>query len=262
MNTLHTTPPTSPPAARGARAVALALVALLALTACETDDGPAGANDVEIFWTVAGGDCASAGLLNVRVDLIDRDGVAALTSLFLCGTGNALLREVPAGAYTLKIAGLDDRDVATYEGEDVAIDVAPAADPLRVVPPVELEVRRSEVELVWLFPGGAGCSFNRVREVQVAIWDQSIQAKVHDEVVACEFDIDSQPDRLDGERPAGLLVDGLVPRPVKVEIFALDGDGFRRFRGSSDLVDLLPGTTHRAEVTLAACGDSDTNPCQ
>ena len=78
----------------------------------------------------------------------------------------------------------------------------------------------------------------------------------------CDLDLAEQPLLPDGTRPSGLVVADLVPRPVRVEAFALDADGLRRATGMIAKIDLVPGGLHPVDIELYPCGGHANVGCQ
>ena len=235
---------------------ALTLVLLIAWTLPGCGEGAAtevGQNDVNIFWVVSGGRCVDAGIYNVDVEIIDADGVLYEQNRFLCANGYALFGDVPAGIYTVNIKGLDVANNQIYEAEPALVRVEEQPDPIQLLPPAELEVIRASFEINWVFASGQICSFEGVNEIDVAVWDQIIAQKVVGIRVDCDFDPKTQSPLVEGETPEGLLIDGLVPRPSRVELFGLDEQGQRIFFGSVGPFELTPGEVKNAKVTLAPC---------
>ena len=212
-----------------------------------------GQNDVNIYWVVSGGRCVDAGIYNVDIELIDADGVLYEQNRFLCANGVALFGDVPAGIYTVHIRGLDVANNEIYEAEPALVRVEEDPEPVQLLPPAELEVIRAAFEINWVFASGQICSFEGVEQIDVAVWDQIIAQKVVGLRVDCDFDPKTQNPLAEGESPEGLVIDGLVPRPSRIELFGLDEQGQRIFFGSVGPFELEPGEVKTAKVTLAPC---------
>ena len=240
---------------------ALALPLLL-VAACGGSEAGNQTNDLQIFWNVVGGRCVDAGVLNVQVELRDSGGDLYDTNRFLCSNGRATFPQVPTGTYEVILIGLDRQNEATYKAGPKRHTVEASEEPSELLPPLDLEIRRATLVVTWSFTIGRPCSFSGVEEVEVSIWDTAIEQQVVRVVSECDLDLKEQPLLPDGTRPMGLVVSDLVPRPVRVEAFALDSDGLRRAAGVLGEMSLNPGEVRNLDIELYPCGGHANVGCQ
>lgn len=149
--------------------------ALLGWASCGPEDSkPPGS--ISLQWRFGGKSCSDFGVVEVRVSVRkDKEDVLNPPPTFPCehGASGVVLEDVPAGTYTLALEGLTATGRADYQGIRNGVRVESGKETV-VSPPVNLELKKSEVLLNWEFLQGTGhCNGNRVQLVQVIVFDRA-----------------------------------------------------------------------------------------
>ncbi len=237
-------------------------VAVLSMTATACAEDAAGFGSASIEWSVQGKRCDTAGIVMVRVDLI-QDGTLVISESASCGNEKLLLEEVPEGVYDVMVYGLNKDSLKIYQGEFPGLRVRPGSVPATTPEKIPLVVIKGELKLMWILPTNKPCSGNDILKVEATLW------RGVDVLRTVEFYCDPGSVTLTKDEAAILaesmvaFADGwmvfsdLVPGEIAVNLFGVSKEGKRTAYGE-ETVEVPIGNDVEVEVPLTACQD----PCQ
>lgn len=220
---------------------ACGLAALVALSACDEADAP---GSLTVAWRTGQSACDEVGVVRVRAELYRFDSAdAAARADADCRAGTATLADVPAGEYTLRLAGLDDDGCWTHEASDPRVRVPAGGN--ASLEPLPLLRRQRPLRVRWPFANELDCQGNGVEQVLVKVEVEDLFSAEYPFVCpGLAADID------DPNRPRGRTT---------VQVRGYDGSGRAVAEGSIELPPSVYLTDPcapaiEARVELSACG--------
>ena len=144
---------------------------------------------MELRWRISAINktCSEAGIRNVLVELLYEGGVA-LTDVRGCDEGSAEITGITPGTYSLRITGLDPQDRSIYRSASTSVTIRAGA--LTQVGWVQLDRMPATLEVFWVFANGRLCSFNKVREVEIWVWDFEEEKEVSSrQAYPCDYEL-------------------------------------------------------------------------
>lgn len=220
---------------------ALGLAALAVFGACDQPDEP---GDLTVTWRTGQSACDDVGVVRVRAELYRFDSADAAARVAEdCRAGAATFDDVPAGEYTLRLAGLDEDGCWTHEASDPRVSVP--AGSRATLEPLPLLRRQRPLRVRWPFANELDCQGNGVEQVLVKVQVEDLFSAEYPFVCpGLAADID------DPARPRGRTT---------VEIRGYDGSGRAVAEGSVELPPSVYLTDPcapaiEARVELSSCG--------
>ena len=244
------------------KALFIVVMALFSILAQACAEEAAGFGSVQVSWTITGSQCGTAGIVLVRVDLV-QEGTPIVSESAPCSGGSKiLLEDVPEGVYDVIVTGLDKDSRKIYQGSMEGLRVRAGAEPVQTGS-IPVVVIKGELKLMWILPTAKPCSGNDISKVEATLW------RGVDVVRTVEFYCDpgavalSKPEQAILDQANVAFEDGwmvfreLVPGELRVNLFGLSDDGLRTAFGE-DTVEVPIGNDVELEVLLSKCQD----PCQ
>ena len=129
------------------------LAPLLALSAFLPGCSPEGTGDADVQWSVGlTGSCSQASLGYVTAWLETRDGILVARQDAPCDAYSVRFRDVPVGAYRVRLAGFDEEEVEAYGATFSDLGIQEGLEPSSYL--VRLAPRPGSIDLAWFFRGG------------------------------------------------------------------------------------------------------------
>lgn len=131
--------------------------------------------DVTVNFDMGGQSCTAAGVDNVAVQILDDDRVIAAQNV-PCIDGRATFTDMPVGAYTVTIEGIDGNGEVLFNKAGVTltldgVDDDEADDDILDDISVSLDALLATVTVPFTFPDGATCAQLGVQNVDIQIID-------------------------------------------------------------------------------------------
>jgi len=207
----------------------------------------AGAGSVRVFWVVAGSTCSDAGVASVRIFVEDSEGTSVVSRPIVQSCANGLegvvVRDVPAGSWTVRIEGLDVEARTFLEGTRGDVQVGSGRE-TKVSPAIQLSLISSRVRLVWKFENGDLCSTNGVDWVEVNVF-KGLEGQIDSKTWTCEPEV-VHPD-------GGVILSDLPSNAeLTFHVFGLTPTEVRTFKGAGK-IQTVPGELQTLKLDLIAC---------
>ncbi len=221
---------------------ATAPLALAATLAAACDPVPQ-TGTLQVAWRTGQSACDEAGVARVRAELFGYQSVEpAASDEAPCTDGALTLADVPAGDFSLRLAGLDGDGCFTHEAFAPQVEVP--AGGVASVEALPLLRRKRPLHVRWPFANELDCQGNGVEQVVVAVEVEDLYSKSF--AVVCPglaYDV------VDPELPRGRLT---------VSVTGLDDRGTAVARGmlelpASSFVDEPCAPVIEARVSLTPC---------
>lgn len=187
----------------------------LSLGACGDDAADLPPGNLALSWLVGTSNCAAVGVETVAVIV---DGSDSVIQTYDCNEEGALLTDLQAGAYTVRLRGEDSLGVERFGVTVQGVEVRSGGT--TTVPTVRLLPIPAVILVSWYFDNGRMCTQNDVDSVELILWDGVIPEVTL--VAPCS----------DAESAIEIEQAGAY----EVEVAGRDADGLVTFRGQSDVV--------------------------
>ncbi len=198
------------------------------------DSGGQALSDVRIMWQIGAGTraCADFGIRDARLILTSEADQELDRQTLGCDLGEWTFKRLEPGHYSVRVEGIDEEGVVTYQGENT--DVAVPGDDHFLV---DLSIIYGEAELLWIFDSGYQCQAAGVDRVHV-VFEDTNQSFPVDQVFTCA----------DGLAHLGQI----PPGPYRVDVAGLNASDEIRYTGTVENQTVRPGErTTQVQITLA-----------
>lgn len=227
------------------------MMVLTGLQACFGDSQ--GPGRVQVSWQVEGSTCKTAGLTDVRVDLLQA-GETVFSESARCTDGSVLFEDVPVAVYDVVVRAFNEMDVPIYEGSAEGMAVKEGETPSTPDGPIKLKPKKATVMLKWSFPkDNSMCSFNNVETIEVNLSQSGTTVDIFAGAFPCDPGY-AEPDELPAPFEGGWIVISDVPSgEVDLFLFGLSPEGERVYFGVEEAWQVGNSSPNQVTVEMFSC---------
>jgi len=207
--------------------------------------GDEGVGQLRVFYQIGDGtrSCQDVGMTQIRVTLTNSELSEPIVDTAICDEDRpeVMIREVPAGVYSVLIEAFDADQNVGFEGreDNVRVDANSVVETEEVI----LQQARAELSVSWFFDNGRFCAHNDVETLTIEVWRAGTSLEFSDPSVDCAI--------------GTVVVPDLLPDTYNVFLKALDGvpDSERDYSFEGEVLDeaLEYGDRVDLEIELVAC---------
>jgi len=226
------------------------LVAVAGISCTEDSEGP---GNVRVDWQVSGSTCAKAGIVDIRVELLQM-GESIFQESARCTDGTALINDVVVGVYDVRVRGYDKDNNPFYEATYEGLAVKEGSTPTEPPDALKLEAKKGTLLLDWVYPDDQSdpCSFGVVDQIEINVAQSGSVVDIFDGVFPCA-PAHSDPEDLPAPLKSGKIeISGVPPGEVDVVLFGLSPEGERVYYGE-DQISMVNSGEVQVTISLHPC---------
>ena len=232
------------------RGLMICILAFMSTLSMSCEPGTLSPGSITARWTLSPQNCEALHLVTLEARAV-REGEVVVSQEVACAdSGEILLDGLDPAFYTVEIEGFNDEDPprGTHMDSEEGLSVLEGEH----IQTMELRLveKTARVHVRWKFTDGLPCVDNQVTKVSVGLYvDDVTNHELVQKVVECSVLF---TDPLDGLEKSGLLFEDLVAQNVILVIDGYDKDNTKTHEGSISNIELFPGDTKDATITLEA----------
>jgi hypothetical protein len=232
------------------RGLMIGILALVSTLSMSCEPGTLSPGSITARWTLFPQDCEALHLVTLEVRAV-REGEVVVSQEVACAdSGEILLDGLDPASYTVEIEGFNDEDPprGTHMDSEEGLSVLEGEH----IQTMELHLaeKTARVHVRWKFTDSLHCADHQVTKVSVWLYvDGRTNHKLVEKTVECSVEF---TDPLDGLGKSGILFEDLVAQDLILVIDGYDKDNTKTYEGSISNIELFPGDTKDATITLEA----------
>lgn len=219
---------------------------------CCTEDSQ-GPGRVQIEWQVDGSTCSKAGIVDIRVELLQM-GESIFQESASCTDGTVLFEDVVAGVYDVRIRGYDKENNPFYEATYQGLAVKEGSTPTEPPESLKLKAKKGALLIDWIYPKDQSdpCSFGLVDVIEINVAQSGSVVDIFAGAFPCAPAL-GDPAELPAPMVNGKIeISNIPPGEVDVVLFGLSPEGERVYFGEEKVMMANSGEV-QVTISLEPC---------
>jgi hypothetical protein len=228
----------------------LMTIAMSGLCCMEDSEGP---GRVRVDWQVDGATCSKAGIVDIRVELLQL-GESIYQESARCTDGTALFENVAADVYDIRVRGYDTENNPFYEATYQGLAVKEGSTPTEPPEALKLKARKGALLLDWVYPKDQSdpCSFGVVDQIEVNVAQSGSVVDIFAGVFPCAPALGDPADLPAPLNDGKIEIADIPPGEIDIVLFGLSPDGERVYYGEEKVMMANSGEV-QVTVSLEPC---------